>query len=252
MSLATTPALVLHALAYGDTSKILRLLTRDLGLQSAIAKGARRPKARTGPRLDLFAQGQAAIAVKPGRELQTLTSFEVTAPHAGLASDVERFAAASAVAELVLRFAPAEAHPDLFDATAAALDALENAPTELVGSVGLLAGWGVVVALGFSPALERCVVCGTTLEGSLAFSAAQGGALCDRHRRGVHVSTLGGGDRAALAALAGGRLPDPPLDARHEAAHRRLLVQFIRTHLAEHRPMPALAFWERQAWTTSS
>jgi DNA repair protein RecO (recombination protein O) len=252
MAAATTPALVLHALAYGDTSKILRLLTRDLGLQSVIAKGARRAKARTGPRLDLFAQGEAGIAVKRNRELQTLTAFEVTVPHAGLAGDVERFAAASAVAELVLRFAPADAHPDLFDATAAALDALEHAPAELVGSVGLLACWGVVVALGFSPALERCVVCRTPLEGRLAFSAAQGGALCDRHRRGLHVSTLAEGDRAALTALAGGRLPDPPLDRRHEAAHRRLLGQFIRTHLAEHRPMPALAFWERQAWTTSS
>jgi len=252
MAIAITPSLVLHAMPYGDTSKILRLLTRDLGLQSVIAKGARRAKARTGPRLDLFARGEAGIAIKPTRELQTLTAFEITVPHTGLAGDVDRFAAASAVAELVLRFAPEEVHTDLFDATSAALDALEHAPADLVGTVALLACWGVVNALGFAPALDRCVVCGTPLEGALAFASAQGGALCDRHRRGVHVSALAVGDRAALAALIGGRLPDPPLDERHEASHRRLLVQFIRTHLAEHRPLPALAFWERQAWIPTS
>jgi len=252
MPLSTSPSLVLHAIAYGDTSKILRLLTRDHGLQSVIAKGARRAKSRTGPRLDLFASGDAAISFKPNRELNTLTAFDVTVPHAGLAADVERFAAASAVAELVLRFAPADAHPDLFDATTAALDALEHAPSDLVGAVGLLACWGVVVALGFAPALDRCVACHAPIEGAIAFSGTQGGALCDRHRRGVHVSSLAAGDGAALASLVAGRLPDPPLDARHEAAHRRLLVQFIRTHLAEHRPLPALAFWERQAWITTS
>jgi len=252
MPQATTPALVLHVMPYGDTSKILRLLTRDLGVQSVIARGARRAKARTGPRLDLFARGEAGIAVKATRDLQTLTAFEVAAPHAGLAADVDRFAAASALAELVLRFAPEEALPDLFDAAAAGLDALEHAPAELVGTVAILACWGVVHALGFAPALDRCVVCGTPLEGALAFAGAQGGALCDRHRRGVHVSALADDDRAALASLIAGRLPEPPLDGRHEAAHRRLLVQFIRTHLAEHRPLPALAFWERQAWIPTS
>jgi len=252
MALASTPALVLHAIPYGDTSKILRLLTRDLGLQSVIAKGARRAKARTGPRLDLFTRGDATIAVKPNRELNTLTAFEITVAHAALAADVERFAAASALAELLLRFAPEEAHPDLFDTAAASFDALEHAPSDLLGAVGLLVCWGLVAALGFTPALDRCVVCRAPVEGALAFSAAQGGALCDRHRRGVHVSSLTESDGAALGALIAGRLPEAPLDERHAAAHRRLLVQFIRTHLAEQRPLPALAFWERQAWNLTS
>src|SRR2546426_1101893 len=46
MALVTTPAVVLRTYPYSETSKIVRLATRDLGVQSAIAKGVLRPKSR--------------------------------------------------------------------------------------------------------------------------------------------------------------------------------------------------------------
>jgi DNA repair protein RecO (recombination protein O) len=244
----TTPALVLHVMPYGETSSIVRLLTRDLGIASALARGARRQKSRTAPHLDLFAAGSVTLIVKPHRELNTLTGFDLTRAHARLASDVERFAAASALAELALKCAPADPHPDVFDAASAGFDALEHAPSEGAGPVALLACWGLVVALGFAPALDRCVTCGAPVGGALAFSAAQGGALCTAHRSGMPTSSLGAADAAALASLISGRLPDPPLDARHEAAHRRLFIGFVRHHLAEHRDLPAMAFWDAESW----
>jgi DNA repair protein RecO (recombination protein O) len=236
---------------YGETSKIVRLLTRDLGLQSAIARGARRARARTGPRLDLFAEGTASLLTKPQRELNPLTGFEVTAAHAGLARDVSRFAAASALTELALKCAPADPHPEVFDATRAGLAAIEQAGTADLDGAALAACWGLVVALGFAPVLDRCVACGTAVDGAVRFSAAQGGALCGAHQAGHAVSRLSEGDRDALAALVEGRTP-VPLDARHAAAHRRLLVSFIRHHLAEQRPLPAVAFWDAEAWNAAS
>jgi hypothetical protein len=86
----------------------------------------------------------------------------------------------------------------------------------------------------------------------LSFSAAQGGALCAVHRAGTRTANLPADDAAALQAMSEGRLPEPLLDDRHAAAHRRLLLGFIRHHLAEHRDMPALAFWEESAWTGTS
>ena len=154
MPSVTTPALILHVMPYGETSKILRLLTRELGLQSAIARGARRAKARTGPRLDLFAAGTATLAVKPQRELHPLTDFELTDAHGAIAGDVGRFAAASALAELALRCAPPDVHPEVFETASAGLDALAAAPAELVGVAGLTAVWALVVALGFAPEVD--------------------------------------------------------------------------------------------------
>jgi hypothetical protein len=40
----------------------------------------------------------------------------------------------------------------------------------------------------------------------------------------------------------------PFLDARHTAAHRRLLARWVRTHIAEAAELPALEFWQQRAW----
>jgi DNA repair protein RecO (recombination protein O) len=250
MPLITTSALILHVMPYGETSKIVRLLTREHGLLSGLARGARGRRARTGPRLDLFAAGTASLIVRDTRDLHPLTAFEVTRAHAPLAHDVTRFAAASALVEVALRCAPAEPHPEIHDALAHGLDALEAAPDELAAGAALVACWGLVRALGFTPALDRCAVCGATVDQSaaLAFSTDQGGALCGVHRAGASYRQLGAADAAALHDLVRGRLPEPPLDARHAAAHRRLLVSFIRQHLAEDRALPAIAFWDTASW----
>jgi len=255
MPLVTTPAVILHVMPYGETSKILRLLTRDLGLASAIARGARRAKASTGPRLDLFALGDASLRVKESRELHPLTAFEILDAHAALARGVDRFAAACALAELVLKTAPGEPHPGFFAAVAGGLSALAGAADDDVDATALAACWAAVVALGFSPSLDRCVTCGVPLAegGTLHFSASAGGALCAAHRGGAGgVAKLAPADRDALASLLAGLLPEPRLDARHAASHRRLLLSFIRYHLAEDRPLPAMAFWDQDAWNATS
>ncbi len=260
MPLLTSPALILHVMPYGETSKIVRLLTREAGLLSGLARGARGRKSRTGPRLDLFAAGTASLLLKETRDLHPLTAFEITTAHAPLAHDVTRFAAASALAEIALRCANEEPHPEIFDAVSAGMDAIESAPEELLDGAALVACWGLVVALGFQPALDHCAVCGTPLSApgllspvsAVAFSAEQGGALCPVHRAAAPYRPLKPDDAAALAQLVTGRLPDPPLDARHAMAHRRLLVAFIRHHLAENRALPALAFWDAESWNATS
>src|ERR687883_499648 len=90
MPLLATDAVVLHAFDYLESSRILRLATREAGVQSVLAKGARRSRARFGTALDLFAQGLAQLYVKPGRELQTLAEFDVTRARPELAADLGR------------------------------------------------------------------------------------------------------------------------------------------------------------------
>src|SRR3954463_4671891 len=104
MALLTTDAVVLHAFDYLESSRIFRLLTRDGGLRSALAKGARRSSRRFGSAVDLFAQGSAQLHTKPGRDLDTLGALDVTRARPMLAGSMGRFAGASAIAELTLRF----------------------------------------------------------------------------------------------------------------------------------------------------
>src|SRR6266550_1399141 len=106
MSLVTTPAVVLQTYRYSETSKVVRLATRDLGVQSAIAKGALRPKSRFGAGLELLSEGVAQLYFRETRELHTLGAFDLVNLRRDLADDVGRFAGAAALAEVMLKMAP--------------------------------------------------------------------------------------------------------------------------------------------------
>ncbi len=245
----STPAVILHTFPYGETSKIVRLLTRDLGPQSAIAKGARQVRSRFGARLQVFSEGVAQLYVKASRDLQTLSEFDVTDQHSGLGDDVRRYAAAAALAEMALRFCPAEPFPQAFTLTVEALASLEGLPaTDLsVASLGWL--WALVAVLGFAPRADACARDGRPLpEGRIRFSVAEGGFLCSACARRAGGRTLEPQDRAVLQQLITGDLSRiDPLTPKHAAAHRRVLVRFVERHVAEGRELPALEFWREQS-----
>lgn len=245
MASLTTPAVILHAFKYGETSKIVRLLTREHGVLSAIAKGALRPKSKFGARIQVLSSGTAELYVKATRDLQTLAEFDVTVQRAELAHDVKRYAAGMALGELVLRFSPAEAHPEIHDLVAAGLDHLGEVETGAVDTVALKLLWTAVRALGFAPSLDSCARCGGGLPtGAVTFSVDDGGLLCTRCAAGNRKRSLQPADRAVLEALITATdEPDRPLDEAHGAAHRRLLVEFVERHVAEGRELSAIEFW---------
>ena len=249
----STAAIVLSTLRYSETSKIVRLATRDYGVQSAIAKGALRPKSRFGAALQLLSEGQAQLLIKEHRELQILAAFDLRRLRVGLAADLERYAVACALGEVMLRFAPAEPHPPSFDLLQRALDQLEAAPAPAVEPLGLRLLWQLVSVLGFAPSLDSCAVDGTPVstDGPLPFSTRDGGALCPMCASQHGATQLPAGDRVDLLALLDPSAQLPPLDDRHGAAHRRLLARYIRYHLGEGAELPALEFWMQRSWAAA-
>jgi DNA repair protein RecO (recombination protein O) len=249
----STPAIVLSALRYSETSKIVRLATRDFGVQSAIAKGALRAKSRFGGALQLLSEGQAHLLMKEHRELSILTAFDLRRFHVGLTSDLERYAVACALAEVMLHFAPPDPHPESFEVFQHALDELEDAPGDAVEPLGFRLLWRLVSILGFAPSLERCVIDGTALspDGPLPFSTRDGGALCVGCATQRGATQLPEADRNDLLALLDPAAALPRLDDRHGAAHRRLVARYIRYHLAEGADLPALEFWMQRPWAAA-
>src|SRR2546427_1899573 len=154
MALVTTPAVVLRTYPYSETSKIVRLATRDLGVQSAIAKGVLRPRSRFAAGLELLSEGMAQLYHRETRELQTLAAFDLLVLRRELAQDVGRFAGATAQAELMLKMAPEAPVPGAYDALTTGLDALRTAVPDAVDAVALRGLWLLLGALGFAPALS--------------------------------------------------------------------------------------------------
>ena len=246
----STPAIVLATIRYGETSKIARLATLELGVQSAIAKGALRPKSRFGSALHLLSEGSATLHLSRSSDLHTLAQFDARAVRTGLAAHMDRYASATLLSELMLRFAPASRHPESYTLFRDALALLEAAPPVAVEPLSLRALWRLVAVLGFAPALDRCARDAAPVSGGrpVCFSFQDGGVLCAACARDTVGAQLKAADLADLLALLDPGAELPALDDRHLAAHRRLLERYIRYHLAEGATLPALAFWAERGW----
>lgn len=257
MSLVSTPAVVLQTHRYSETSKIVRLATRDLGVQSAIAKGVLRPRSPFGASLETLSEGTAQLYHRETRELQTLAAFDVITLRRGLALDLARFAGAAALAEVMLKMAPAAPLPAAYEAFTSGLDVLTAAAPAAADAAGARWLWLLVGVLGFAPALDTCVRDGAAVTPNgkgIAFSLAEGGVLCASCAGAPsHPPTrLPPQAYADLLALNAPGAPLPALDTAHAAAHRRLVARFIRHHSGETaaRSLRALDFWERRAWAS--
>jgi DNA repair protein RecO (recombination protein O) len=242
-----TPALVLHTFDYRETSRIVRLVTRERGVVSAVARGARRPKNKFGAALDLFASGSAQISMHESRDLHALHAFDATHSRPELAQSLDKFGAASAVAEFCIRFGQESETGHLYDAAVAALDAIGDADAADVPAVAVAWAWRLIAELGFAPALEQCASCHADLpvDEDVTFNHRAGGALCAtcaRQARGGR--RLPAEARATLIAWLGGG--NAPADALSIRSHLRLLREFLEEHLGDGRPLRALIAWEER------
>jgi DNA repair protein RecO (recombination protein O) len=253
MTLSVTEAIVLHAFDYLESSRIIRLLTREAGVQSVLARGARKSRGRYGSALDLFAEGTAQVYVKPNRELHNLGAFEVSRSRSELAHDIGRFTAASTVAELALRFAGEDASPLLYDTVVDVLDRITRSSPENTIEDGLAGCWRIVSVLGFTPELSSCALCHTPLRDAdeATFSHASGGIVCPSCSKlapgGRKIpATARAAVRSWLEGAESAHLSEP--DAR---SHQRLLREFLGAHLTDDRPLRAFAVWEHERWTAA-
>ena len=236
MPLVSTRAVILQTFPYSETSRILRFLSEDLGVRSAVARGALRPKSRFGGLLEPFTEGQVQFFLKEGKDLHTLSGFDLIRGRQAIGRNLAAFTGASLIAELVLRYGTEESHPELFEAVSLALDALGDGEGDHAWRA--LAGvWHVVALLGYEPELGACVVCGRVApEGEpTRFDVDAGGIACTACRpRGRIVEPTA---RAAILAMVRGSPPGIPGDW---SLHRALLRAFLTSHLVSDRPLRSL------------
>jgi DNA repair protein RecO (recombination protein O) len=242
--LVAAQSLVLQSFPYSETSKVLRLFTREVGLRSVIAKGALRARSRFGGVLEPFTEGVAHFYMKEGRDLHTLSGFDLLRSRQALGRDLVAFAGASLVAELVLRFATEEPHEALYDAVEESLDAITAAEGRETERAALAAAWRVVALLGFAPQTEMCIACGRALEPDEPgrFDAEGGGTTCRDCRPAGRI--LDAATRRELRQMLLGRVPDE--DRGDRAAHRALLRTYLPAQFQHERPLRSLELFLQQ------
>lgn len=179
-------ALLLRSVDFGESDRIVHLLTSDAGRLTAIAKAARRSQRRFPGTLDLFNHLAVDGRVKPRASMAFLERARLIDPFLGLRADPARYALASFLSEMLDRLSPEgivgpDAHR-LFDFAIGSLRLLERVrPTASLRLILELRG---LDALGLRPEFGRCVRCGRVVAEDIAndhrvhFHVADGGIVC--------------------------------------------------------------------------
>ncbi len=223
-----TAAVVLRSLVYGESDRIVTLLTESRGKLALLARGARKSQKRFQGSLEPYALIEAEIAVGAG-QLGRLAQARVVRAFPGVLADLERMSLAAAALELVREALP-EREPEV-----RALP-LVTRLFELV--VALPPGDALRVAfalrllavIGLAPNLEACGRCGRPAPPGKAalFDPALAAIVC-RACGGGPVK-LGGPLRERMgdaltrrwAELAAAEWPSPELTTARDAVDELL------------------------------
>jgi DNA repair protein RecO (recombination protein O) len=232
MASLRTEALILRAVDFGESDRILHLLVPERGRVTVIARGARRSVKRFAGTLDLFNQLRVQIERRRTPGMDRLDQAQLIRSFPPLRVDPVRFAMACCLLELLDRMAPEDGSPaDMRRLYAFALSTLEIlAARRPDARMRTILELRALAALGLSPELSRCVRCGAGLGAAaeVDFHVPEGGPLCGRCAVGqasllrVHLGTLralGQGLRLTLDRL--DRLVLPP----RALAEAQLLVE---------------------------
>ncbi|MGH7455247.1 MAG: DNA repair protein RecO, partial [bacterium] len=161
MRLVKAEGIVIRSMNMGETSKLVTLFTRELGLLKIIAKGSRSSKSRIGAALEPLTVSRIVYYQKENRELQFLSQAEIVEFFPNLPADLENWGYANACAELVSRSQiGADVTPKLYPILLNTIRAM-NEPT----ADARACFWGFQMKLlgifGVAPNLRRCLNCST-------------------------------------------------------------------------------------------
>jgi DNA repair protein RecO (recombination protein O) len=208
MAAENAQAIVIRTVAFGETSSVVTIFTREFGKLRALAKGAWRPKSGFDAALDLLSICQVLVLRKSSGGLDLLT--EARLDHRfRVGRSMAAFHGGMEIAELLDALtADADPQPELFDVAEKTLLALSGyeGPDRSVRALLVHAQLAMLRLVGHAPALGACAECRTRLEpqGRFAFGMLDGGGLCQRCRQGKRsVVSVSADAMDALRLLAG-------------------------------------------------
>ncbi len=169
-------AVVIRHRRFGDSDRIVTLLTPARGKIDAIAKGALRPRSRLAGHLEPLTHAEVLLA--HGRNLDIITQAQTLEGFAAIRDDLDRLSLALYLLELADRFTVEHAEADaVYRLLLIALLRLARGDGEQL--VARSFELGLLDATGFRPEWRDCAACGEPVSAdTLAWSPLAGGVIC--------------------------------------------------------------------------
>ena len=181
--------IILDERAYGETSKIINVLTKDYGIIGMIAKGARSLKSELRSTTTKLTYGLFHIYYKEDK-LSTLTSVDVLNRFKNIQKDITKISYATFALDLARQVVKQYYTQAIYEMLIAALLKIDEGFDPLV--ITNILELKYLEYLGVMPIVEACSVCGNK-EGIVTLSVERGGYVCQNchtNEKIVDVKTI--------------------------------------------------------------
>ncbi len=133
-----TSAIILHRTKYGETDRILNLLTPE-GRKSCVAKGVRKEKSKLAGGIEMFTVSDITIHESEKSDMGILTSAKMVKNYMNIIADLDRFELGSKIIKMTNKISENVDSPELFTLVNQCFWALDkNLNRELIESYFLL------------------------------------------------------------------------------------------------------------------
>lgn len=172
--------IVLRTHKLGETDRIVRLITREHGKRSAVAKGIRKTTSSFSGKLEPFTCSR--VLLYEGRTLDILRQAEIEVSFHQLREDLNQYLRASVTAEIIEKMTvEREPRPELFDLLIKGLELLRD-KQELADFTLAFFEFRAIAACGYALRVSECANCSSKLDEGY-FSIELGGLVCSRCRQ---------------------------------------------------------------------
>ncbi len=261
---------LLRKIPYSESSLILKAYTREHGLVSFMAKGAKRQNSKLHGLLEPVIHLQFLFPGHSRSEIRILADVALLQDFPTVREDIVKQSLAQACGEVLLKYMPDEARaPDFHDLLLSVTARLEAAAAhrrtlEMIFDHYLL---DFCRLSGFQPQFRFCVRCETPVFGpgaasaqavatgqTFAFEVDQGGPICNRcHANEGGVLRLREdilrwldfvqNDSADPFVQNDSSDPAPEIGWRDAVHAEEFLLQFLGRHAGGQKPLKAVAVW---------
>lgn len=165
--------IVINEKAYGETSKIINVITKEYGIIGIIAKGARTLKSEFRVSTAKLSYAYFNIIYKEGK-LSTLVSADIIHPFKSIIKDINKISYAVYILELSEQVVK-QTNQNIFDLMLSGLIKINEGYDPLI--IMNIIELKYLDYLGVMPVLDRCSVCGST-NNIVTLSSDKGGYVC--------------------------------------------------------------------------
>ena len=167
--------IILNTKNYGDTSRILDILTKEYGMIGVIAKGCKSMKSNLRSVSDRLTYANFTIYYKKDK-LSILNEASIINNFSNIKKDIEKISYASFLLDLTNQVYKQSEDNDIFDLLISALNKINDGFNPLI--ITNIIELKYLNYLGIMPTLDGCSICGN--KSVVTLSVDKGGYICSK------------------------------------------------------------------------